>query len=138
MRFLFATMVLIFPGCGARSAAIPPATAHIQLVSIPEVRPVQAPIVPPAPPALQTETTVEQVAMLYSQIEQKLVGAVSSDGVTAEYIKDVQTADTAARRKLAVIEDPNSHPTLESVEAARDAVGHLGDVLAKPPDQVQP
>ena len=137
MRLLIA-MMLFFPGCAARSAVMETAAPRMEVASIPDpVRPVQVPPAPPGPPAL-TIDTAQQIALQYHKIEEKLVGVVSSDNVTPAYIKHVQLADTAARRKLAAIETVNGHPSHESIEEARAAVGHLGDVLAQPPDQADP
>lgn len=129
-RFVLA-LTLLFAGCAAKSVPAPP----------PPVIETPAPARPfksiSHPPNLlmhaASPATIQEVSERYHLIEQKMVGAVTSDHVTPEYIRNVQRADKLARRKLAVIEYSRGHPSQQAIEEARFAVGNLGDVLAEAP-----
>lgn len=129
-RFVLA-LTLLFAGCAASSVPVMPPSVIENPIPARPLKSISHP--PPLPMRAATPAAIQEVSERYHQIEQKMVGAVTRDHVTPEYIRNVQRADTLARRKLAVIEASRGHPTLHAIEEARFAVGYLGDVLAEQP-----
>jgi hypothetical protein len=130
MTRFFLALTLLFAGCAAKSVpASPPMIEHSSPAR--PLKSISHP--PPLPMRAATPAAIEEVSERYHQIEQNMVGAVTRDHVTPEYIRNVERADKLARRKLAIIESSHGHPSLHAIEEARFAVGYLGDVLAEAP-----
>lgn len=118
MNQLALSAILAFASCAAPAPAAPPAPTRIVVVEV-----------PPTPPPPEIPKPVATVTQQYRNAAQKEVAAVTLPDVTADYVRQVHQADTAARTALTALERQGVHPTAEVLTRARAAVQRLMNIL---------